>query len=469
MTRDLQEWIELFACALPASEADVELSSGDIVLGQFPQSSEVAAIFWRCLVSGAIFVPIDPGWPAYLVERAAARMAPRVVIAEREGLDRLAAIFPRAVGLLLEPGVSARLGGVLGHPLSVSEPAAYLFTSGSTGTPKAVVHSRGSLAKSAALILKTFGWKRGERLLNLPELHTMSGLRNALVAAPIGGIQWIACRAAERGNFFDLLARIEESACDHLVAGPALVRQLAMFGDRVGDRIRSIQAIYCTGASLAHDASRAVFERFGIPVINYYGLTETGGICLSQQRGNWDPDDSSLGMPAGCEARLVAPDGSGSSEGELQVRSGQLMSGYFDDPEATARRFDGEWLRTGDIMRIDAAGRYHLRGRADLFIKTRSTERIHPEEIEQVLELHDSVAQAAVVGVPDPNGGERLVALAVLADGLIEDGRAVHILADFVASKLGDSRRLSEVRFVTDLPHLASGKLDRARLKELLI
>jgi acyl-coenzyme A synthetase/AMP-(fatty) acid ligase len=418
------------------------------------------------MAAHAVFVPVDPSWPTYLIERAAGGIAPRIIIAKRRGLAALSTTFPQAIRLPLEPGVADRLSSV-SIPEQSSDPmapATYLFTSGTTGIPKAVVHSRSSMATSAAHVLETFGWKRGERLLNLPELHTMSGIRNALIAAPIGGIEWFPSPSSERSNLFDLVRQIEESRCDHLVAGPSLVRQLAAFGDRIGGALASVKAIYCTGAALAHEASQAVYQRFGIPVINYYGLTETGGICLSQGREDWDPGDASLGEPVGCEVRLVGLDAGSSGAGELQVRSGQLMTGYLNDAEATARRFDDGWLKTGDVMHIDESGRYHLRGRADLFIKTRTTDRIHPEEIEAVLELHYAVAEAAVVGVPDPNGGERLVALTVLAEGPCADGRLVNNLADFVVTRLGESRKPNEIRFVHDLPRLPNGKLNRPEL-----
>lgn len=426
-------------------------------------------MFWRCMAAGAVFVPIDPGWPAFLIERAVAGVAPRIVVAEAEALVTLATVFPDAIALPFEPGVAEQIVPASEQEITPDAPAAYLFTSGSTGTPKAVVHSRSSLATSAVLVLDTFGWQPGERLFNLPELYTMSGLRNALIAAPMGGLEWFSSPANERSNLFDLIDRIEESRCDHLVAGPSLIRQLAGLGDRVpDDRLSSVKAIYCTGAALSGSASREVYRRFGIPVINYYGLTETGGLCLSQHREAWEPEDDSLGKPVGCEARLVDPNGEEGDEGELQVKSGQLMSGYLHDEAATALRMAEGWLRTGDVMYVDDRGRYHLRGRADLFIKTRSTDRVHPEEIEWVLELHPDVTEAAVIGIPDRSGGERVLAMAIVAEAAARDAGLPLRLANFVAEKLGPSRKPTEFRLVSELPRLPSGKLDRARLLALV-
>ena len=444
------------------------LDHGDVVFGQFEQSRAAAAVFRTCMRAGAVFVPVDPSWPPYLIHKAAARLAPRVVIAKPDALHDLAAIFAGAAALSIEDAANEIVARPDQAPLSEYLSAAYLFTSGSTGVPKLVMHSRRSLNHSAALVLRTFGWRCGERLLNLAELHTMSGLRNALVAAEMGGIEWLPSPTSERATIFDLIALIGESGCERLVAGPSLVRHLALLGDRL-DRapFAGLKAIYCTGAALSAAASQALHARLNLPIVNYYGLTETGGLCLSQDVADWDPADTSLGRPVGCEARLVTADGSIGEQGELQIRSPQIMSGYLGDAAATAARFDGDWLRTGDIMMRDREDRFHLRGRADLFINTRRTERIHPEEIENVLELHPQVSEAAVVGVEDPNGGERVVALIVLHAGWDLTACSHRAMAQFVVDKLGQSRMPNEVRFLNRLPRLASGKLSRVALPEL--
>ena len=449
----------------PGGSDQVVLRPGDNVLVQIPQCIEATSIFWRCMEAGAVFVPIDRSWPDYLIERATAGISPRAIVTTKQRSDALERIFPGAMLLEME-GAAEKLTGSGDPQPGPQSDAVYLFTSGSTGVPKAVVHSRASLAHSAALALEIFGWRQGERLLNLAELHTMSGLRNSLIAAPMGGVDWLPFAALDQANFFDLIEVVHNSGCEHVVAGPAFVRQLGSFGDRIEkDRFSRVKAIYSTGAHLPADAAQAVFERFGLPVINYYGLTETGGICLSQRREDWTPHDTSLGRPVGCEARLIGMNGAETNEGELQVKSSQLMTAYLNDPEATAHRFDHGWLKTGDVMSRDEDGNFHLRGRADLFIKTRSTDRVHPEEIETVLELHPAVAEAGVVGVENPSGGEHLVVLAAIRGG----GTVTPVaLADFVVERLGPSRKPTEVRLVASLPRLASGKLNRPELRALL-
>jgi len=451
------------------------VSPGDVVLHKAPQSEAAAPLFQGCMRLGAVFAPIDWQWPDYLVAKAAGHLKPVVVVAAAADLASLNALFPAAGALALEDIANqlSDTSAVSPGDYAPHQPAAYLFTSGSTGVPKAVVLSRAALAHGAKVTLESFGWQPGERLLNLPELHTMSGLRNALVAAPLGELEWLASPAAERSNIFALTDLIRTSGCDHLVSGPALIKQLLLGADRVeAGSLARLQAIYCTGAALNPAAVAAFHARFGIPIINYYGLTETGGICLSQSRNGWTPQDQSLGRPVGCTARLMPVTGgdheNGGEEGELQIHSPQLMSGYLNDPARTKARFQGKWLRTGDVMRRDPAGKYHLLGRAELFIKTAATDRIHPEEIEAVLETHPDVLEAAVCGRADADGTERLVALVVLiALALVPIGLDAQ-LARFITQRLGSGRRPQEILFVKSLPRLPSGKLARAALKDLL-
>jgi len=463
------------------------IGAGDLVLYQGAQSIDALVLFWACQWLGAVFAPVDGEWPEYLIARATGALAPKLVVAAPARFGVFRQLFPAAllIGLpddaaaapLERPSFRAWLeqpGRGDGPPeqsrVDAGSAALYLFTSGSTGTPKIVVHSRRGLLHGGRLTLATFGWGAGEHLINLPEPHTMSGLRNAFVAAPLGGLVLHPVPPDRRRNIFSLIAEISESGCERLVVGPALVRQLVLMGDRLRKSdLANLKAIYSTGATLNAQAAERFFERYRIPIVNYYGLTETGGLCVSQSPTGWRPDDHSLGVPVGCQARIVPTGASGDGDiGELQIQSPQLMTGYLNDPERTAARFDGPWVRTGDVVRRDGEGRIHLAGRSDLFIKTAATERVHPEEIETVLEEHDGIAEAAVVGVRTDQDVERVTALVVLSDPQSQTPELPRQLVNYVAERLGSARAPTEIRFVSQLPRLTSGKLERRRLGELL-
>lgn len=191
------------------------LGAGDVIVFQAGQRLEALVLFWAAMAVGAVFAPLDPGWPDYMVERALKPVRPRLAVATAERCALYQNLFPEALVVALAPDVaddaevatggkpwadwiSGETGPAVSDDIPHTAPAAYLFTSGTTGAPKAVMLSRGALAAGARLTLKTFEWRPGERLINLPEPHTMSGLRNGLVAAPLGGLHWIPFGAAQR-------------------------------------------------------------------------------------------------------------------------------------------------------------------------------------------------------------------------------------------------------------------------------
>jgi acyl-coenzyme A synthetase/AMP-(fatty) acid ligase len=444
------------------------VAPGEVVLHRGPQSLETLVLFWATQALGGVFAPVDPGWPAYLLARAAGHLRPRVVAAPAADLAGLTELFPVAAPISLDEGFHAWIAHAESHTTFADSrpgrPAAYLFTSGSTGVPKAVVLSDAALAHSGLLAVETFGWRPGERLVNLAEPHAMSGLRNACIAAVAGQIQWVVVPPQARPDLFSLADHLTRAGCDRLVCGPLLIRSLALMADKLApNTLADLKAAYCTGATLNIGDVERFHRRFGAPVINYYGLTETSGLCLSQRLEGWRAQDATLGFVVGGELRLT---GGQDDEGELEVRSPQVMSGYLDDPITTAARFHDGWVRTGDRARRLPDGRFMLIGRSDAFLKVATTDRVHPEEIESVLEEHESVAEAGVFGLADTGGREHIAAVVAL-----RDGSTAHDLADalcaFVADRLGEARRPSRIRVTTALPRLASGKLQRSRLAEL--
>jgi acyl-coenzyme A synthetase/AMP-(fatty) acid ligase len=423
------------------------------------------------------FVPVDSGWPAYLLEKACAKASPAFAMVDD-------ALLPAWQGLSCPHGVmplsivNARLSDDSGFEecaspdLHADTPAVYLFTSGSTGDPKAVVLSHAALARSARLVVDTFDWRPGERLLNLADPHTMSGLRNAFVAAPLAGMAWVCAPKQQRDNTFALLGCIERTQPQRMVAAPVLLRHVSLLGDRVADAVfATTKAVYCTGTDLNADDVRSFHARFGIPVVNYYGLTETVGLCVSQDVRDWSPEDASIGRPVGCQARAVDADGSDVAQGdigELQILLEHPMSGYLHDAVATAAMFDGRWLRTGDLVRRDDHGCIRIVGRSGDFIKTLGTEKIQPQEIEALLEQYQGVAEAAVFGWADPAGGERIAALIRADAGAAAESLADSRLAAFVRDRLGASRVPTIFRRVAAIPRSANGKILRKQLKDFV-
>lgn len=440
---------------------------------QSPSTHTVFEAATRCY---AVFAPVDPGWPLPRITAYAKRVAATVAVVDDASAAGVGTALTAAMPAL-EVLASTELTAPAApgntrfsrHWMAGPAPAVYLPTSGSTGEPKIVVLSQATLQRSAELAVRCFQWRSGERLLNLAEPHTMSGLRNALVAAPLAGMSWLSSPPAQRRTLFELLDQIASLRPHRLVAAPMLLRQINLLGDRLDrEALGSLKAVYCTGTDLDHDEVRCFHARFGLPVLNYYGLTETAGLCVSQSLDDWTPNDRSIGRAVGCELRVLRADGATArvdEPGELQVLQPLPMRGYLDDAAATAARFDGPWLRTGDVARIDRHGRTFLVGRSDSFIKSLGTEKIHPREIETVLLRHPSIADAAACGLPARGGGER-IAIALVArssEAIASD----HDLIDWVLQHLGPAFRPSQLEWVSEIPRGAHGKALRHELARL--
>jgi len=449
------------------------LQTGDRVLFCGDQGLSAFIAFWATVANGAALVPLDPTWPIPMCRRVLAKIAPRLTIIDSSKDDSAWRELSTSAPLMpIDP--EGRIAGSSDEVFPAAAvrgtaPATCLFTSGSTADPKVVVLSRDALLRSGQLLVDSFGWSPGERLLNLADPHTMSGLRNAFVAAPLAGMRWVCSPRDGRTDVFSLVELLARVAAQRIVAAPLLLRHLNLLGARVpADLFRSTLAVYCTGADLNTLEVQRFHARFAVPVINYYGLTETVGLCLTQRLKDWRPDDSSIGYPVGCEIRIVDEQGEDvpqGTEGELQIHQSCGMSGYLADPEATAEILHAGWLRTGDLVRQRSDGSVVIVGRRANFIKALTTEKVHPCEIEAVLEQHELVAEAAVCGLPDTAGGERIAALLV-AKSARPDGCPPGEIAEFVVERLGTARAPKVIRWVGSIPRSANGKIVRARLSE---
>ena len=150
--------------------------------------------------------------------------------------------------------------------------------------------------------------------------------------------------------------------------------------------------------------------------------------------------------------------------GELQVDTPTAMAGYWNNPAATREKFDGPWLRTGDLARVAADGLLHIVGRVDELIN-RGGEKIPPVEVESAIAAHPDVVEASVVGLPDRDLGEVVGAAVVARQGSVLD--AVQ-LGRFLADRIADYKSPRKVRFLPALPRTPNGKVERDEVRRLL-
>jgi len=364
-----------------------------------------------------------------------------------------------------------RSGSVHPEPDPASR-ALVMYTSGTTGPPKGVALSRAAIAADLDGLADAWAWTPDDLLVHgLPLFHVHGLILGVLGPLRVGsGVRHTA----------------RPTPASYAAAGGSLYFGVPTVWSRVTADAASARAL--AGARLLVSGSaplpRPVFERLreltGQAPVERYGMTET--LITVAARADAERSPGQVGVPvAGVETRLAIDGGSGPDRagpdraglddadpdapalGELQVRGPTLFDGYLGRPETTAANFtDDGFFRTGDIAVIEPDGTHRIVGRASVDLIKSGGYRVGAGEVEAALLGHPAVAEAAVVGAPDPDLGQRIVAF-VVADAVTEPE-----LIAFVAAELSVHKRPREVRTVESLPRNALGKVQKQRLAELL-
>ncbi|MGI5373366.1 type I polyketide synthase [Streptomyces sp. CA-251387] len=349
--------------------------------------------------------------------------------------------------------------------LGLDDPAWMLYTSGTTHRPKGVLSTqRAALWSVAACYAPIFGLSPDDRLLwPLPLFHSFSHSLAILGVTAVGASARIAGELLPPGGLRQELLTAYEGfggPFTMLAGVPATYHRLV---DSAGEAPRALRMCVVAGAPSGPALHAAVEDTLGAPLLDAYGSTETCGM-IAVNRPEGPRVDGSCGPPVpGVDVRVVDP-GSGEdvldgAEGEVWVRGPGLMTGYHEQPEATAAALRDGWYRTGDLGRRVEHGHLRLTGRVSELI-IRGGENIHPTEIEQVLSQCPGVSDAVVVGVPHDVLGEVPVGFVVPGpDGI--DARRV--LAECRA-RLADYKVPAEIREIAAVPRTASGKIARHEL-----
>jgi len=384
---------------------------------------------------------------AVLVERA----TPRLVELLAAALDGTGpAIAPLDAGLpaarlaelidALGPGSVEDTEGVTsarsGPCEAVAEGTAVVIgTSGSTGPPKGVELSAAALRHSARASLERVGARPGERwLCCLPVTH-VAGLA-VLVRSLVSGTEPVLAERADAGT-------VAASGCAHVSLVPTQLHRLLQAGAHGPAPLAGFSSVLLGGAATPAGLLDAAREGC-VPVVTTYGMTETCGGCVYD------------GVPLDGVRAEVRDDG------RIWLGGPVLFSGYRGGPRAPA---DG-WFRTGDLGLLDAEGRLAVRGRADDVINTGGY-KVIPGEVAAALQSCPGVREVAVVGQPDPEWGERVVAVVVPADP--GDPPTPELLRRHVRERLPRYAIPSRVVMVDAVPMLPSGKHDIVRLRQELL
>ncbi|MBO2458682.1 FadD3 family acyl-CoA ligase [Actinomadura violacea] len=339
-----------------------------------------------------------------------------------------------------------------------------LFTSGTTGRPKGVMCTHEQNIRTFEAWAARTGVHAGDRYLIVNPMFHSFGYKAGVIACVLMGATMVLQPVFEVA---ETLRIIEAERITVLPGPPTIYTSLLDAPGREGRDLSSLRLAVTGAADVPVALVRRIREELFPQVITAYGLTECSGTVSAC---SLDDDDETIATTCGraiddVEVKIVDDDGErvpAGTDGEILVRGYNVMSGYLDDPEATAETIRDGWLDTGDRGRLDERGNLSITGRSkEMFVV--GGFNVYPAEVEDVLARHDAVAESGVVGVPDARMGEVGRAYVRLRPGrtATEEELVAHC-----RERLANFKVPREILFVEDLPKTASGKVRRVELKE---
>ena len=456
------------------------LQRGDKVALQLPNVPQFLFAYFGVLKAGLVVVPLNPllrsGEIAYHLEDSDARLLITSASYAEEALRGAAHLPDGTTYVVGLPGADARPAGTRAFdellavedphdlaPLSSDDTAVLLYTSGTTGRPKGAELTHFQLFMNCTTAGELFEYRESDVSLAVLPLFHVFGLSSVLNTAVRFGITLVLVPRFEVAPVVDA---IERSRATIMCGVPTMFFAL-LHADTTGRDLTSLRVAVSGGAAMPGEVLHAFEEKYPhCVVLEGYGLSETASTTT------FNPSAErrkvlSIGTPIwGVEVRVVddedrplppGPD----AVGEIVVRGHNVMKGYYQQPLATEEAFRGGWFHTGDLAYADEDGFLFVVDRKkDLVI--RGGLNVYPREVEEVLYGHPAVAEAAVIGRPDPELGEEVVAVVALRPGA--QTRPEELVA-YVRERVAAYKYPREVRLVDELPKGPTGKILKKELR----
>lgn len=432
---------------------------GDRVAVALRDGRAWCAAFLGAARLGAVPVPLDPAADAVTLAGILADCEPAVMVAGGGEADTTDVTVLRPADL--DDGPPAPVCAV--HPADL---AYLIYSSGSTGRPKGAMHAHADLRVAVeTYATEVLALAPGDRCHSVARLFTSLGFGNGFFR--VLGLGATAVMTAAAPNPRGVLETVRARGVTVLTGVPTFWSQLARFLERhpAPGALDGVRLAVSSGDSLPAPVASRLRRQVGLDLIEGLGCSECSNIVISTRPGEHMPGRLGRAV-AGVDIRLADADGRTVPPGEpgrLWIRSGSNTTGYWRRPAATRDLVYGPWLRMGDVL-MEEDGVYRHMGRADDLFKV-DARWVSPTAVEAVLLGHDNVEEVGVVGLPDAEGLLRAAAFVVPGDGWVDAAQTAE-LRRMVARALGPHAAPRTVVAVARLPRLASGKLDRRRLRE---
>jgi fatty-acyl-CoA synthase len=456
----------------------LQVARGDRVALLGRNSIEYVVLYFALARIGAIVVPLNVwyGGPeiVYAIQQSGCTAAV-VSTAFRELLASVRPELPGLRGVVLygpevPPGepdlarlVAAAPAGEPGVPVAEDDPRVIMYTSGTTGFPKgATLTHRNQYLHALVYALETGITEHEVGLLIYPLFHS-GGADCFLLPFFLIGATVVVLERPDPG---DILAAIERERATFVFCVPTVWRRIVRLLEERQADVSSVRHCISASDTIPREVLEAITRHFPVPPTQLYGLTEAGVVTHFLKPAHALAKLGSVGRPHPLvDVRIVDPDGKDVTPGEvgeIVARGPTVMAGYWNMPEKTAETIRAGWLHSGDLGRVDADGFLSIMGRAkDMIIS--GGENIYPAEIERVLREHPGVRDVAVVGLPDPEWGESV--LAVVVPEPARPPTADDVIG-YVRERLAGFKKPRFVEFVDALPvTTATGKIQKAELR----
>jgi len=467
--RDFYDQVQHYASILDR----LKIKKGDRVAVQLPKSIEFLFLHFAILSIGAIALPLNPDYRpeeiSYFLTDSGSSLF--VTTSDRYAkvqaaiahLLELQVLFPE--NLLTFPEIEF----VPEYAARDNDVAMICYTSGTTGRSKGAAISHRNLITNIKDLHQAWQWSDRDVLLHVLPLFHVHGLNVATLGCLYAGATMIMFEKFEPRRVWETIV---SAKCTVFMAVPTIYQRLINEWEKLEFK-PDLQAIriFVSGSAPLSDQQFYQFENLtGFRILERYGMTETGmnasnSIVLEQRKAK------SVGFPlASVEMRIVDRNGDDvqkSEVGEVWIRGENVFQGYWRMPEKTAEAFVDGWFRTGDLgfQDPDDNDRLYLVGRAKELIITGGF-NVYPKEIENVLESHEFVKESAVIGLPDQDFGEKVVAAIALKS---EIKITTEALIEHCKTRLASYKCPKQIFFVEQLPRNAMGKLQKNILIEQLI
>lgn len=353
------------------------------------------------------------------------------------------------------------------------DPALLHFTSGTTGMPKGALHVHNAVLTHYITGKFVLDFHPGDIFWCTADPGWVTGTSYGIIAPLVNGVTSIIDH--EEFDAMRWYSILEEQKVNIWYTAPTAIRRLMRIDIKARDKfsLDALRVILSVGEPLSAEAVRWGERNFGMPILDNWWQTETGGIMIANYP-SLEVRPGSMGKPLpGIEAALAELTGDGlrileepGKQGHLVLKKGfpSLFRTYLDEEERFNKCFEGEWYLTGDLAKKDAEGYFWFVGRADDIIKT-SGHMVGPFEVESTLMRHPAIAEAAVIGKPEPSIGELVKAFVVLKPGNKPTGEMKLDIIGFARKEMGPSVAPKEIEFVESVPKTRSGKILRRLLK----